>query len=104
MSSGLTTLPRDLLIFSLFDPKIIPWLNNFWNGSFVGTTPISYKNLCQKRAYNKCNTACSAPPIYRSTGNHFFKSFGSANCSSLCGSMKRNYYHELPAHCGIVFV
>ena len=26
MSSGLTTLPRDLLIFSPFSPKIMPWL------------------------------------------------------------------------------
>src|SRR5699024_5127875 len=52
ISSGSTTFPRDLLIFSL-SFRIIPWLNNFWNGSFVGTTPISYKNLCQNRAYNK---------------------------------------------------
>ena len=41
ISSGLTTLPLDLDIFSLPSPKIIPWLNSFWNGSFVGTTPIS---------------------------------------------------------------
>ena len=26
MSSGFTTLPRDLLIFSPFSPRIMPWL------------------------------------------------------------------------------
>jgi hypothetical protein len=26
ISSGLTTLPRDLLIFSPFSPRIMPWL------------------------------------------------------------------------------
>ena len=29
MSSGLTTLPRDLLIFSPFSPRIMPWLVRF---------------------------------------------------------------------------
>ena len=72
ISSGLTTFPLDLDIFSWLEPKIIPWFTNFWNGSLVGTTPKSYKNLCQKRAYNKCNTACSAPPTYKFTGNHSF--------------------------------
>ena len=32
-SSGLTTLPRALDIFSPFSPRIIPWLTSFWNGS-----------------------------------------------------------------------
>ena len=80
-SSGLTTFPFDLDIFSLPSPRIIPWLNNFWNGSLLGTTPKSYNTLYQKRAYNKCNTACSAPPIYKSTGNHSFNFSGSAICS-----------------------
>ena len=53
ISSGLITLPLDLLIFSLPSPKIIPWLYSFWNGSFVGTTPKSYNTLCQNLAYNK---------------------------------------------------
>ncbi|MNN43665.1 hypothetical protein D3C81_1579130 [compost metagenome] len=50
ISSGLITLPRDLLIFSLLVPRIIPWLTNLWNGSLVDTTPRSYRTLCQKRA------------------------------------------------------
>ncbi|MNL68627.1 hypothetical protein D3C87_1933790 [compost metagenome] len=49
-SSGLTTLPRDLDIFSLFSPRIMPWLKSFLKGSLVETTPRSYRTLCQKRA------------------------------------------------------
>ena len=30
ISSGLTTLPRDLDIFSPFSPRIMPWLVRFW--------------------------------------------------------------------------
>src|SRR5699024_2951586 len=41
ISSGFTTFPLDLLIFSLPSPRIIPWLYSFWNGSLVGTSPIS---------------------------------------------------------------
>ena len=49
MSSGLTTLPRDLLIFSPFSPRIMPWLVRFAYGSGLLTMPMSYRNLCQKR-------------------------------------------------------
>ena len=58
-------------------------VQNVMKGSFVGTTPISYKNLCQKRAYRRCSTACSAPPIYTSTGSHFFSFSGEASSSVL---------------------
>jgi hypothetical protein len=29
--------------------------------------------LCQKRAYSKCSTECSAPPTYKSTGPQYLK-------------------------------
>ena len=31
------------------------------------TPPPHIPTLCQKRAYSRCSTACSAPPTYRST-------------------------------------
>ena len=55
------------LIFSPPLAKIMPWLVRFLYGSKVGTTPMSYKNWFQKREYNKCPVACSAPPMYKST-------------------------------------
>mmetsp|Transcript_19399 Transcript_19399/g.65938 ORF Transcript_19399/g.65938 Transcript_19399/m.65938 type:complete len:344 (+) Transcript_19399:1132-2163(+) len=70
-------------------PRIMPWLTSFWKGSFVDTTPMSYSTLCQKRAYSRCSTACSAPPTYRSTGIQYFSTSGSMSMDSLSGSMKR---------------
>ena len=35
MSSGLTTLPRDLDIFWPSSPRMRPWLTSFWKGSLV---------------------------------------------------------------------
>src|SRR5699024_11840971 len=46
--------------------------------------------------------ACSAPPTYKSTGNHFLSISGSANCSVLLGSINLKKYQLLPAHCAIV--
>ena len=44
VASGL----RHLLLLSFqLDPRIIPWLVRLAYGSFVGTTPMSYRNLCQ---------------------------------------------------------
>ena len=70
-------------------PNIIPCETNFWNGSFVETTPMSYNTLCQNRAYNKCNTACSAPPTYKSTGIQYFSKDLSINAFSFVGSINR---------------
>ena len=39
--AGLTTLPRDLLIFSPFSPRIMPWLVRFAYGSAA----VSYTHL-----------------------------------------------------------
>ena len=77
-SSGLTTFPRDLLIFSPFCPRIIPWLVLFLYGSMSSTTPMSYKNLCQNLEYNRWRVVCSIPPLYQSTGIQYFKSLSSA--------------------------
>ena len=52
-SSGLMTLPRLLDIFSLFSPRIMPWLTSFWNGSGVLTMPRSKSTLCQNREYKQ---------------------------------------------------
>ena len=51
-----------------FRPRIMPWEVRFWYGSLVGTTPMSYRNLCQKRLYSRCRVVCSMPPLYQSTG------------------------------------
>mmetsp|Transcript_20064 Transcript_20064/g.31617 ORF Transcript_20064/g.31617 Transcript_20064/m.31617 type:complete len:206 (-) Transcript_20064:2349-2966(-) len=40
-SSGLTTFPRLLLIFSLSLPRIIPWCTSFWKGSGCRVWPRS---------------------------------------------------------------
>src|SRR5690606_3706971 len=68
ISSGLMTLPLDLDIFSLLSPCIMPWEVLFLYGSGVFTTPMSYRNLCQKREYRRCRVVCSIPPLYQSTG------------------------------------
>ena len=34
----------------------------------VFTTPMSYRNLCQKREYSRWSVVCSIPPLYQSTG------------------------------------
>ena len=103
-SSGFTTFPLDLLIFCPSSPPIIPWLNNFLNGSFVETNPRSYKTWCQNLEYNKCNTACSTPPTYRSTGIQYFSFSGFHASFSFKGSINRRKYQQEPAHCGIVLV
>ena len=104
MSSGLTTFPLDFDIFSPFSPRIIPCDVLFWYGSGVGTTPWSYKNLCQKREYSKWRVVCSIPPLYQSTGSQYFNASGLASALSLCGSVYLKKYQEDPAHWGIVSV
>ena len=87
ISSGLTTFPRDLDIFSPFSPKIMPWLVRFLYGSFVGTRPISYRNLCQNRLYSRCSVVCSMPPLYQSTGDQYSTASRLTGALSLCGSI-----------------
>jgi hypothetical protein len=75
-SSGFTTLPR---LFDIFAPSrtIMPCARKRVNGSSKSTCPASCSTIVTKREYNKCKTACSFPPMYDVTGNHFFVSVGS---------------------------
>ena len=41
-----------------------PWLNSLAYGSSKSTKPMSRRALVKKRAYSKCITACSMPPVY----------------------------------------
>ena len=61
-------MPRDFDMRSPSAPRIWPWLNSRRNGSFCSTRPMSRIALVQKRLYSRCITACSAPPVYWSTG------------------------------------
>src|SRR5918998_1377944 len=47
---------------------IIPWVNSRLNGSCTSSRPMSLSALTKKRAYMRCSTACSTPPMYWSTG------------------------------------
>ena len=51
----------------------MPWVNRRWNGSrsSAGARPRSASALVKNRAYIRCSTACSAPPMYWSTGIHW---------------------------------
>jgi hypothetical protein len=50
-------------------------IDQFLNGSSVGAKPLSFKNLFQKREYNKCPVACSFPPMYKSDSQYAKASF-----------------------------
>ena len=69
----------------------MPWVNSRWNGSLRsdGATPRSDSALVKNRAYMRCNTACSAPPMYWPTGSHFAISPTRNGTSVLAGSAKR---------------
>src|SRR5690606_19009730 len=75
---------------------------SFLKGSSVGAKPLSFKNLFQKRAYNKWPVACSLPPMYKSTFSQYSKASAEANSVSLCASIYRIQYHDEPAQPGIV--
>ena len=79
--SGFTTLPRD---FDIFAPSltIMPWARKRRNGSSNGTNPMSCRAIVTKRAYIRCRTACSLPPMYDATGSHLRVSSGSNATSS----------------------
>src|SRR4030095_12187291 len=68
-ASGTIVLPR---LFDIFAPSLMikPCARNFRNGSSKSIKPRSFKAIVTKRAYIKCRTACSLPPMYVCTGNH----------------------------------
>ena len=62
LSPRLTPLPSDLLILR---PLLmtLPWERYAENGSSQVIRPMSRSALVKKRAYSRCSTACSSPPM-----------------------------------------
>ena len=82
-SSGLTTLPWLLDIRLPSGPRTSPWLNKRLNGSRKSTRPRSFRTRVKKRLYSRCMTACSAPPMYWSTGSQYLTlSMSNGPCSN----------------------
>jgi hypothetical protein len=42
----------------------------------------SCSTMVMKRAYSRCSTACSSPPMYMSTGSHLLRELASSNGTS----------------------
>ena len=84
-SSGFTTLPRDLLMRWWSAPRICPWLRSATKGSSKDRWPMSRSAFTKKREYIRCSTACSAPPVYRSTGIQWATACGSQARASSFG-------------------
>ena len=103
-SSGSWTLPRDLLIRSPSAPRIWPWLNRRMNGSRSRTSPTSAIAFVKNRLYIRCMTACSAPPVYWSTGVQRSVMARSTGPSIRSGDRYRNQYHEESMNVSIVSV
>ena len=68
MSLGAITLPLELDILLPSGPRIMPWVNRAWNGSWTSSSCMSASALTKKREYIRCRIACSTPPMYWSTG------------------------------------
>ena len=84
----------------------MPWVNSRVNGSrsAAGATPRSDSALVKKRAYIRCSTACSAPPMYWSTGIQSCTASLENGASTLHGSQKRRKYHDESTKVSIVSV
>src|SRR5512146_3173420 len=93
-SSGFTALPR---LFDILAPSrtIMPCARNFTYGSSNARRPASCSTIVTKREYNKCNTACSLPPMYDVTGSHFSVSAGSNGASEKSVLGYRRKYQAL---------
>ena len=61
-SPNLTPLPLD---FDILAPSLmtIPWFSCAENGSRNSSSPMSASTLVKNRAYSRCSTACSTPPM-----------------------------------------
>ena len=103
-SSGFTTLPRDLLIFSPSSPRMTPWLNRRSMGSLKLTSPMSRITFVQKRVYSRCITACSTPPVYWSTGSQYRPACGSKGRWASRGLTYRYWYQDESMNVSIVSV
>src|SRR5471030_140408 len=80
----------------------MPWFISFLKGSSSTTRFISFRNLFQKRLYNKWPVACSLPPMYKSTSFQYSIASLDANSLSFFASMYLYQYQLLPAQPGIV--
>ena len=61
-SPRLTPLPSDLLILRPW-LMTMPWFSWAENGSTKSIIPMSCSTFVKKRAYSRCSTACSTPPM-----------------------------------------
>ena len=61
-SPNRTPLPLD---FDILAPSLMtmPWFSWAENGSRNPTRPMSFSTMVKKRAYSRCSTACSTPPM-----------------------------------------
>src|SRR3990167_7820183 len=103
ISSGSTILPRD---FDMTSPsfKTMPWVSNFWNGSEKSNRARSCRNFVKNLEYRRCNTACSMPPIYWSTGIQYLTYSLSKGPLSNLGEQNLRKYHAESMNVAIVSV
>ena len=61
-SPNRTPLPLD---FDILAPSLItvPWFSCADHGSRKPTRPMSFSTIVKNRAYSRCSTACSTPPM-----------------------------------------
>ena len=61
-SPNRTPLPLD---FDILAPWLmtVPWFSWAENGSRKPTRPMSFRTMVKNRAYSRCSTACSTPPM-----------------------------------------
>ena len=61
-SPNLTPLPLD---FDILAPSLMtmPWFSWAENGSPNSSSPMSRSTMVKNRAYSRCSTACSTPPM-----------------------------------------
>ena len=61
----------------------MPCVNIDVNGSSKVTCLVAFMPRVKKRAYSRCSTACSLPPMYWSTGAQYFSAFLSVGVAAL---------------------
>ena len=79
-------------------------MNRRTKGSSKSSRPRSRIAFVKKRAYSRCMTACSTPPVYWSTGAHVATASRSKIASSDLGLANRNWYHDESTNVSIVSV
>ena len=71
----------------------MPWVNSAENGSSKPRCPVARSPRVKKRAYKRCSTACSMPPMYWSTGSHLPAALPSIGTDAR-GAQNRAKYHD----------